>query len=65
MTVSYDTLQELGLMFCMSDMEVIEMCKQIEAHHINDVRYSDTAGIRQLQFLNEISKKEVLNEYYG
>ncbi|WP_027449535.1 DUF4007 family protein [Xylanibacter brevis] len=64
-TVSYDLLQEIGLIFCMNDMEVIEMCKIIEAHHINDVRYSDTAGIRQLQFLNEMSCEEALNEYYG
>lgn len=64
-TVSYDILQEIGLMFCMNDMEVIEMCKIIEAHHINEVRYSDTAGIRQLQFINEISSEEVLDEYYG
>ena len=64
-TVSYDLLQEVGLMFCMNDMEVIEMCKIIEAHHIDDVRYSDTAGIRQLQFINELSSEEVLSEYYG
>lgn len=64
-TVGYDLLQELGLIFCMNDMEVIEMCKIIEAHHIDDVRYSDTAGIRQLQFLNEINSKEILDEYYG
>ena len=35
------------------------------AHHIDQVRYTDTAGIRQLQFINEISEEEVLNEYYG
>lgn len=64
-TVSYDLLQEIGLMFCMNDMEVIEMCKIIEAHHIDDLRYSDTAGIRQLQFINEINSEAVLNEYYG
>lgn len=64
-TVSYDLLQETGLIFCMNDMEVIEMCKIIEAHHIDNVRYSDTAGIRQLQFLNEMSCEEALNEYYG
>lgn len=64
-TVSYDLLQEIGLIFCMNDMEVIEMCKIIEAHHIDDVRYTDTAGIRQLQFLNEMSCEEALNEYYG
>lgn len=64
-TVGYDLLQEVGLMFCMNDMEVIEMCKIIETYHPNDVRYSDTAGIRQLQFINVMGSEEVLNEYYG
>ena len=64
-SVGYDLLQEIGLIFCMNDMEVIDMCKIIEAHHIDDVRYSDTAGIRQLQFLNPLCSEEVLNEYYG
>lgn len=64
-SVSYDMLQEIGLMFCMNDMEVIEMCKTIESTHKKEVRYSDTAGIRQIQFINELSVEEVLNEYYG
>ena len=64
-TVSYDLLQEIGLMFCMNDMEVIEMCKVLEAHHIDDLRYSDTAGIRQLQFINPMTCEEVLDKYYG
>lgn len=64
-TVSYDLLQEIGLMFCMNDMEVIEMCKTIESYQNDKVRYTDTAGIRQLQFLKEISSEGVLNEYYG
>lgn len=63
-TVDYDLLQDIGLMFCMNDMEVIDMCKTIETQHIDDVRYTDIAGIRQLQFINDISSKEVLNEYY-
>ena len=65
MTVSYDTLQELGLIFCMNDMEVIEMCKVVVEHHKDKIAYSDVAGIRQLHFLNNINEKEVLNEYYG
>lgn len=64
-TVSYDLLQDIGLMFCMNDMEIIEMCKIIEAHHIDDIRYSDTAGIRQLQFINNVNSEKVLDEYYG
>lgn len=64
-TVSYDLLQELGLMFCMNDMEVIEMCKKIVEHHEDKITYSDVAGIRQLHFLNNFKQEEVLNEYYG
>jgi len=63
-TVSYDVLQECGMMFCMNDIEVIEMCQRIESEYPNSVRYSDTAGIRQLQFINDINKEEVIDEYY-
>lgn len=65
MTVSYDLLQDIGLMFCMNDMEVIDMCQTIERIKAEYVRYSDTAGIRQLQFIEELNSEEILNEYYG
>lgn len=65
MTVGYDILQELGLIFCMNDMEVIEMCKTIVEHHENTIAYSDVAGIRQLHFIGTLNKHDVLNEYYG
>lgn len=64
-TVDYDLLQNIGLMFCMNDMEVIEMCKTIEQENKENIRYSETAGIRQIQFINPISCKEVLDKYYG
>ena len=64
-SVDYDILQEVGLVFCMSDMEVIEMCREIETRHPNDIRYSDTAGIRQLQFVNDLIAENILDEYYG
>lgn len=64
-TVSYDTLQYLGLVFCMTDMEVIDTCKEIIHHYPTEIIYSDTAGIRQLQFVEPIGQKEVLDEYYG
>ena len=49
----------------MSDMEVIEMCREIETRLPNDIRYSDTAGIRQLQFVNDLIAENILDEYYG
>lgn len=63
-TVSYDLLQEIGLMFCMSDIEVIEMCKTIEENKTSFVRYSETAGIRQVQLLQKIKIEDILDEYY-
>lgn len=64
-TVDYNTLQEIGLVFCMSDLEIIEMCKTMEANKAQSIRYSDTAGIRQIQFIKKMNAKEILNEYYG
>lgn len=63
-TLSYDLLQQLGLMFCMNDLEVIEICQLIETSYPYNVRYSDTAGIKQIQFINELTEKEVLDNYY-
>lgn len=63
-SIGYDLLQEIGLIFCMNDIEVIEMCRIIEANHSGDIRYSDTAGIRQLQFIHRLTVENVLDEYY-
>lgn len=65
-SVSYDTLQEIGLMFCMSDAEVIEMAQKIGTSYATYVQYSDNAGIRQLLFKEGISLKnmDVLDKYY-
>lgn len=65
MTASSDILQEVGLIFCMNDLEVIEMCKTIVKHHNDSIVYSDVAGIRQLHFLKNLTEWEALEEYYG
>ena len=49
----------------MTDMEVIDMCRRTEEHCKGNVRYSDTAGVRQLLFLVDLTPEDVLNEYYG
>lgn len=49
-TVSYDILQNVGLIFCMTDIEVIGMMQQIDVEYSEYVHYSDNAGIRQLLF---------------
>lgn len=65
-SLSYDTLQEIGLMFCMTDAEVIDMAQSIGEHYSEYVQYSDNAGIRQLLFKEGSSLEDidVLDKYY-
>ena len=63
-SISYDTLFELGLMFCMTDLEVIDMLKYLSEEYSESLTYSDVAGIRQLQFTKQMDAKQVLEKYY-
>lgn len=65
-TVAYDTLQNVGLVFCMTDIEVIEMMRQIDNEYSEYVQYSDNSGIRQLLFKEgeKIDPIDLLNRYY-
>lgn len=64
-TISYDTVQdEIGLAFCMQDHETIEMLKQLSKDYHKYISYSDNAGIRMVQFIKDLDKEQVLNDYY-
>ncbi len=65
-SVSYDVLQDIGLMFCMNDAEVIDMAQAIGQRYSSFVQYSDNAGIRQLLFKEgaALDGKKVLDNYY-
>ena len=63
-SVDYDTLQNIGNMFCLNDMELITMLMAIQVKFPDLLRYTDTAGLRQVQFLKQVSPNEVLTYYY-
>lgn len=63
-SVSYDILHEIGLMFCMTDLEVIDMLILLSETYSDSLSYSDVAGIRQLQFIKQMDLKQVLEKYY-
>jgi hypothetical protein len=63
-TIPYETLYELGLMFCMDNLEVINMLKLLSEAYSDSLTYSDVAGIRQLQFTKQMDAKQVLDKYY-
>ncbi len=63
-SIPYDTLRELGLIFCMTELEVTDMSKKLSEMYSDALTYSDVAGIRQLQFTQQIDAKQVLEKYY-
>ena len=61
-TLSYDIIQdEIGLAFCMQDIETIEMLKLLSKDYSQYVSYNDNAGIRIVQFTNDLNKERLQN----
>ena len=64
-SIPYETIQDrIGAVFCMSDGETIDMLKSLAKDYTNEMAYSDVAGIRQIQFTNDIDPMIVLDRYY-
>ena len=63
-TIPFDLLQEVGLVFCMTDLEVIDMLRLLSEKYSGSMAYSDVAGIRQLQITQQIEPKVLIEQYY-
>jgi len=63
-TIPFDLLQEVGLIFCMTDLELIDMLRLLSEKYSASVAYSDVAGIRQLQITQQIDPKVLIEQYY-
>jgi len=64
-TLPYDDIRHyIGMPFCMTDAEIIDMLKQLSYRYSDYVAYSDEAGIRQIQFIKDIASETILNDYY-
>jgi hypothetical protein len=62
--VSFDRLMNLALIFCLSKTELIDTILFLVEKYPQLLRYTDDGGIKQLFFLKEIDKNEVLEKYY-
>ena len=62
--IDYELLQEIGLIFCMTDLETIDMLKKLSEKYPEYLSYADHAGIRNLSILKELKPIEILNNYY-
>lgn len=63
-TISFDTLQIISLIFCLSMTSLIEIIKILESRFPRTIVFSDNSGIKNVQFLADIDEEVVLNSYY-
>lgn len=60
-----DTLKRVGLIYCMTELDIINYLKDIAEKYSDIVVYSDIAGVRQLLFIKEVEPVEILRRYYA
>lgn len=63
-SIPFDMLQELGLIFCMTDLETIDMLRLLSERYSDVLYYSDVAGIRQVQMIKQVEPRDILSKYY-
>ena len=64
-SVNFDVLLELGLIFCLTSNDLIDLIEDICKMYPDQIVFSDVAGIKQLQFKADIQPIKVLNNYYN
>ena len=63
-TLSFDILQKLSLVFCLPIVSLIEIIRKIEKLYPGMVVFSDNSGIKNVQFMGELNRFDVLDNYY-
>lgn len=63
--ISFERLMDVALIFCLSKSELIDTILLLVEKYPQHLRYTDDGGIKQLFFLKEIDKKELLEKYYN
>lgn len=63
-SISFDLLQELALIFCLTNNDLVDIIKQICSQYPTDIVFSDVAGIKELQFKRHFVQEEILDNYY-
>ena len=64
-SVSYDILLDFARLFCMNTEELLSCIKYLTNTFKDYIVFMDNAGIKQIQFLKELNKEEILNYYFS
>lgn len=63
-TLSNDVLQELALLFCLPFGTFAEILQQLAERFQELIAYTDNSGVKNVQFLKEADKYELIRTYY-
>ena len=64
-TISFDKLQEIALIFCLSMPDLIVIIQQLANQYKEQMIFTDNAGIKNVQFVGEaFNKWSILDKYY-
>lgn len=63
-SLPFSALHDLGLIFCMTDLETTAMLRKASESFPEYMQFSDVAGVRQIQFTKDLPVKDVLDKYY-
>lgn len=64
LTLSFDRLHELALIFALPIDRLIEIIQTLENNYEGILHYSDNSGVRNVQFLSVPESSALLNLYY-
>lgn len=63
-SISFEMMKDLALIFCLTNNDLLNIIKQLCINYSGILVFSDVAGIKELQIKGELSKDEVLKNYY-
>lgn len=64
-TISFDKIQEVACIFEMPVVALIEIIREIESRMSAMMHYSDNSGVKNIQFLGDVDKYDVLEKHYN
>lgn len=64
LTLSFDSIQILALLFCISTSVFLERLSELAVKYSDIIDYSDNSGIRNVLFKTKVDKFDILTSYY-
>ena len=62
--IDFDKLMDLSMIFCLTKTELIDTLLNLVKQYPQKLNFTDDGGIKQLLFMEEINKNEILENYY-